>query len=105
MANVKSNTAAPEAPAVGLAAFRAEHDRSVIVPTRIRAAFKRMLEEHPEKWLYEEPFRREAKLANTDMAAARVAFAEHIVVTPGGDGKRVWFADAKVAAKARECLK
>lgn len=84
--------------------FRAVHDLNVIVPNKIRAALAAMLKESNEQWEYEVDFMKRATISPTNIAAFRDQFAEHIVQTPhvhGRQSKRVWFADPKVARKAR----
>jgi len=84
-----------------LSDFRAAHDPSVMIPQRIKKALSDMLKEHSEYWEYESDFLRRAGVANSIVGAFRDDFAEHIVETRGKNPKRVWFADPKVAAKAR----
>lgn len=81
--------------------FRAAHDKNVIVPTKIRAALKEMLDEGPENWSYESDFIRRAGISQTDIGMFRDHFSDHVVETSGKHAKRVWFADAKIAAKVR----
>jgi len=82
-------------------AFRAAHDRDIIVPRKITEALGRMAKEGPEHWLYEADFIKLAGISQTDMGAHRDTFAKHIVTTTGRNPKRAWFHDAKVAAKLR----
>lgn len=84
-----------------LADFRAAHDKNVIVPAKIRKVLADMEAEHPENWCYEGDLIKAAGVSQTDMATFRDQFAEHIVETSGRTPKRVWFASAKAAAKAR----
>lgn len=81
--------------------FRSAHDRNVIVPTKIRKALAEMEAEHPENWEYELDFMRRAGISQTDIGAFRPQFDAHIVETAGKNQKKVWFASAKVAEKAR----
>lgn len=81
--------------------FRAAHDRNVIVPTKIRKALSDMESEHPENWEYELDFMRRAGLSQTDMGMFRPQFEAHVVEVGGKNPKKVWFASAKVAEKAR----
>ncbi|MDE2104018.1 MAG: hypothetical protein KGL39_42670 [Patescibacteria group bacterium] len=84
--------------------FRAEFDPSVKIPAAIHKGLESLrAEEGPEAWEYENDFIRRCKLSNTQMGSYRDGFAKHIVTvrTKGGSDKRVWFADAKVATKAR----
>lgn len=84
-----------------LADFRSAHDKNVIVPSKIKKALSDMESEHPENWCYEADLIKRAGISQTDMAAFRDQFADHIVETSGKTSKRVWFASAKVAAKVR----
>jgi hypothetical protein len=81
--------------------FRAAHDPNVMIPQRIRRALAEMLKEHAESWEYEIDFLRRAGIANSLISPFREDFKNHIVDTRGKNPKRVWFADPKVAAKAR----
>ncbi len=96
---------AGKAAAKTLADFRAAHDPNVIVPTKIRAALAAMEKEGPEHWLYEVDFLRLSGLSTTQLAMFRKDFENHIVEVPGGSSgksaKRIYFGNAKVAAKLR----
>jgi hypothetical protein len=87
-----------------LAEFRAAHDKSVIIPTRIRAQLAKMAAIHPEEWDYEADFLRNAGVANQDIKNYRDLFAKFIVEPIGKNAKRVWFATEKAAATARGVL-
>lgn len=88
-----------------VADFRGAHDTNVIVPNKIRAAFVAMLKEGPEQWDYEMDFIKRAGISTTQLGAFREQFLEHVIDAPSGSsgraGKRVWFADAKIAKKLR----
>lgn len=84
-----------------LADFRAAHDKSVIVPAKIRKALADMAAEHPENWDYEMDFMRRAGISPTDMGMFRAQFEQHVVETTGHNPKKVWFASVKAAEKAR----
>jgi hypothetical protein len=87
-----------------LADFKAAHDPDVIIPAKMRAALAAIEKEGAENWLYEEDFRKLASISATQLGAFRDQFAAHIVETPGmhgKSGKRVYFGNAKVAAKLR----
>lgn len=82
--------------------FRAAHDKNVIVPDKIRKALAAMLKEGPENYEYEAEFIRRAGVSQTDMGTFRAQFEDYIVnVATERAPKRVWFADPKVAKKAR----
>ena len=87
--------------------FRGAHDRTVIVPRKIRAALATMLAQGRETWEYEGDVIKLAGIASGEVTAYREQFRAHIVVTPPANGKsarNVWFADVKVAAKVRKTL-
>lgn len=84
-----------------LADFRAAHDKSVVIPNKINVALAAMLKEGAENFEYEADILRRAGVSTTDLAMFRDRFAEHIVEVGGKNPKRVWFADPKVAKKAR----
>jgi hypothetical protein len=93
------------APAKTLADFRAEYDPDVRVPKLISAGLASLLALGTEAWEYELDFIRRCGpgVGNASLAAYRDKFAKHIVEVKQGNKnvKRVWFADIKVAAKAR----
>jgi hypothetical protein len=88
-----------------VADFRNSHDRDVIVPTKIRAGLTKLLEIGPEHYEYDEGFRALCGLQAAQLAAYRGQFVNHWFMTPGVSGgkgeKRVWFGNAKVAARLR----
>lgn len=88
-----------------IADFRTLHDANVIVPNKIRAAFAAMLKEGPEQWDYEGDFVKRAGISQTQISAFREQFVDHVFEAPGTNGgragRRVWFADPKVAKKLR----
>jgi hypothetical protein len=79
--------------------FRAAHDKSFIVPTKIQKVLADLGE---EGWLYEAELCKEAGVSPTDVGRYREQFEDHVVTTGGRTQKRVWFGSKKVAAKARE---
>lgn len=86
-----------------VASFRAEHDKDVIVPNKIRKALEAILAEGPEHHEYETEFVRRASVSIGELAAYRNQFEDHIVEAPhqGKASKRIWFGSAKVARKLR----
>jgi len=87
-----------------LADFKAAHDPNVIVPNKIRAALAAIEKEGPENWLYEVDFLKLSGVSTTQLSQFRDQFADHIIETPAssrGSAKRVYFGNAKVAAKLR----
>lgn len=88
----------------GLATFKSTHDPKVVVPNKIRAALATMAKANAESWLTEEDFLKQADVSDIEIRTQREAFDDHIVeVKRKGRSSvaRFWFADAKVAAKAR----
>lgn len=87
-----------------LADFKAAHDPNVIVPAKIKAGLATIEKDGSENWLYEVDFLKLTGLSTTQLAAYRDAFETHIVVAPAAHGKsvkRIYFGNAKVAAKLR----
>jgi hypothetical protein len=84
-----------------LADFRATHDPDVVFPAKIRKALADMEAESDENWEYENDFMRRAGLSTTNLGRYRPQFEKHIVEIGGKNPKKVWFASAKVAEKAR----
>ena len=93
----------PKTKAAGktLADYRSAHDKNVIVPNKIRKALAEMEAEGAENWEYEQDFMRRAGLCQTDIGTFRPQFEDHVVETGGRKPRKVWFASAKVAEKAR----
>jgi hypothetical protein len=87
--------------------FRNLHDRSVIVPRKIKTALEAMLKEHRESWKYEGDFIKFASISATEWPQYREKFKAHVIETPPANGKgvrNVVFADAKVAASVRKSI-
>lgn len=85
-----------------LSAFRSQYDRNVIIPNKIKAALARMLKESSEAWLENGDFSKLSGVGLTELGTFKTQFEKHIVEVGGsGRGKRIWFADPKVATKAR----
>lgn len=84
-----------------LADLRAVHDKSVVIPNRIRAAITKMALDGPENWLYEVDFMKLANVGVIDMRDFREAFKDFWAEMPATNGKstarRVWFATKKAA--------
>lgn len=77
--------------------FRAAHDRSYIVPKRIRQALASL----GDGWEYEANFIKIAGISQTDIGRFRDEFDEHIVTTSGHNAKRVWAGTKALADKLR----
>lgn len=101
MSTVKK--AAVKGKAKTLADFRSEYDPDIKVPKLITAGLASLLATGVESWEYEIDFMRRAGIGMAALATYRDQFAKHIVEVKQGNKnlKRVWFADVKVAAKAR----
>lgn len=84
-----------------LAHFRAVHDKSVVIPTKLKTALDKMAKAAWDTWEYEGEFLRAAGVAPQDATPHRSQFEDHIVETIGKNSKRVWFATAKAAKEAR----
>lgn len=86
-----------------LADFKSEYDPEVRVPAKIKAALASLLAEGKEAWEYEADFTKRCGVGSAHIANFRDQFAAHIVVVrhQGRNEKRIWFADLKIAAKAR----
>lgn len=92
----------------GLAEFRKQYDKDVIVPEKIRAALETLAKKRKDgtAWLSEVPFLKAAGLSTTDLALFREQFADFYVnVGTERSPKRVWFGTKKAAAAARETVK
>lgn len=77
--------------------FKRAHDKSFIVPSKIRAALKGL---GPRGWAYEVEFIRLCGLSTTDLAAYRDQFEEHLVLVDRI--KRVWAGSPAFAAELRK---
>lgn len=91
-----------------VATFKAQHDRNVVIPNKIRTALEKMAKDNgPEHYEYETEFMKLAGVGGSDLAAHRDAFTAHIVeAKPIGLGnsrstRRAWFATVKAAKAAR----
>lgn len=85
--------------------FRATYDRNVIVPTKIRTGLAALLKIGKEHYAKDDEFRSICGLQGAQLAEFRDQFKKHWFITPSiGSSKtptRVWFGDAKVAARLR----
>jgi hypothetical protein len=82
-----------------MAEFRAAHDKSFIVPTKIKTA----LETIGEGWAYEGEFVKLAGISATELGVYRGQFEEFIVTLKGTEhgGRRAWAGTKALAAKLR----
>lgn len=87
-----------------LADFKAAHDPSTKYINRIKEGLKSLASEGPEAWENEGKFIRRCGMANHQFPDFRDKFKCHWVEVPRSNNskaKRVWFGNAKIAAKAR----
>jgi hypothetical protein len=86
-----------------LADFKAQHDPSVVIPNKIRAALAQLVKRGKENWVYEPELLQLAGITQPQLTTYRDGFEAHIVMTSTGgrSPKRVWFGDAKVARRFR----
>lgn len=83
--------------------LRAIHDRSVVVPNRIRAAIAKLAEEGWENWAYDSDFVKllTPGIAPKDLSDYRDQFADFWAVMPATNGqrdaKKAWFATTDAA--------
>jgi hypothetical protein len=98
-----SKATAARAGGKDLEMFRAAHDKSYIVPRRIKEGLAAL----GESWEYEGEFIRRCGISQTSFAAHREEFKDFFVETAGNNGnrgKRVWAGSKAFAAKLRETL-
>ena len=84
----------------GLADFRNRHDKSVIIPAKIKAGLESLT---PDGWEYESEFWRQITVSTTDGAKYRDGFADFIVTVNAGK-KRIYCGSKKLATKMREAV-
>jgi hypothetical protein len=86
--------------------FKAMYDRDTIVTGKIRAGLQALLKIGPEHHAADEEFRALCGLQGAQLADYRDQFKQHWFIPPNVQGgnktaKRVWFGNAKVAARLR----
>lgn len=92
-----------------IADLRAVHDRSVVVPNRIKSAIA-VLAASDDSWAYEIDFLKLAKppIGSQDIAKFRDQFADYWAEMPGINGKaqirRVWFATTEAKKEWEESV-
>ncbi|OGT57540.1 MAG: hypothetical protein A3E01_08360 [Gammaproteobacteria bacterium RIFCSPHIGHO2_12_FULL_63_22] len=79
-----------------LSEFRETHDKSFIVPKKIREALKAL----GNGWDYEQSFAKLAGIGLGDLSAFRSMFDEHVVVVE--KSKRAWAGTKATAERMRE---
>jgi hypothetical protein len=82
----------------GLVEFRSTHDKSFIVPQKIKAGLQKL----GEGWEYEMAFAKIAGVSLGDLSAFRSLFDEHIVIVDRT--KRAWAGTKAFAEKMREMV-
>ena len=87
-----------------LADFKAANDPDVMIPAKLKAGLASLLAEGKEAAEFESDFAKRAGVSPNAVGRYRDQFVKHIVVvrpTGSGSAKNVWFADPKIAEKAR----
>lgn len=80
--------------------FRAVHDKSFVIPNKIREGLAKL---GNDGWEYETDFVKLCGVSVLDFASFREQFADYYVVVGGTrSGKRVWAGSKALAAKMRE---
>lgn len=82
--------------------FKAAHDKSFIVPTKIKAGLDKL---GNDGWEYEVEFTKLAGVSVADISKFRELFAEQVVLVRNeGRERRVWAGSKSLAAKMREMI-
>lgn len=83
--------------------FNLAHNPDVKIPAAIAAGLVSLLAEGPQSWEYEGEFMKRCNgVGNNNIGKYREQFAKHIVIIKMAKSpKCAWFADPKVAARAR----
>lgn len=82
-----------------LSDFRAMHDKSFIIPTRIKEGLKQL----GDGWEYEAQFAKIAGISLSDLSIFRDEFSDFIVVVRR-DGKRAWAGTKATAQRMKEMI-
>lgn len=82
-----------------LADFRAMHDKSFIIPTRIKEGLKQL----GDGWEYEMTFAKICGVGLADLSSFRDEFSDFVVVVRR-DGKRAWAGTKVTAQKMKEMI-
>ena len=96
--------AAKPAPSVrSIDDFRSAHDRSFIVPKKIKEALASL---GADGWAYEGEFMKMAQISTTELGFYREKFEAHVVQLRGANhnGKRAWAGTKATADKMRKML-
>jgi len=81
-----------------VAEFRAQYDKSFIVPRRVNECLKRM----GTTWEYEVNFAQAAGVSTADLSNFRDQYADHIVNLK--EGRRIWAGTRKLAETLRSMI-
>ena len=81
--------------------FRTAHDKSYIVPKKIREGIEEL---GPDGWEYEREFLRRCGLSTTDLSRFRDGFEDYHVNTGGKSPKRCWTGSPEFAEELRELV-
>lgn len=84
--------------------FRREHDKSLIVPGKIRDGIKKL---GTDGWLYEGEFLASLGISPVDFSRFKAEFEAFVVTPPGSNKartKRVWCGSTKLAVKLRAVI-
>jgi hypothetical protein len=85
-----------------LADFKTAHDKSYIVPTKIKAAIEKL---GTDGWEYEQEFAKLSGVSSNDLAKYREMFSEQIVlIKQDGRERRAWAGSKSLANKMREMV-
>lgn len=85
-----------------LTEFRAQYDKSYLVPMAIEEGLKNLGD---DAWEYEAAFIKICGLSQTDFGRFREEFAEYYVVVDGTrSGKRIWAGSKNLAAQLRRLV-
>lgn len=101
----KATTPKPNSPIMSLDEFRKRHDKSTIVPQKIKAGLAKLREK--KGWCYEKDFIALCELNANDFAAFRGQFVEEFAVPVKNESRhetRAWAGSKAVADKLREML-
>lgn len=78
--------------------FRAAHDKSFIVPKKIKEGLVTL----GEGWEYEQDFQKRCGLSQTDFSQHRDGFLDFFFQVTGKNPKRIWCGTKTLANKLRE---
>ena len=91
---------APTKGAKSLADFRATHDKSFVIPNKIKAALAKLGD---GGWEYATEFAKLAEISVNDLSRFATEFGDFVVVAKSnGREYRIWAGSKALAAKMRE---